>query len=137
VPYTFRKEERLCSKKLIEELFSKGKSFSYYPFIIYYRKNQIPGRYPVQVLVTVSKKKLRKAVDRNLMKRRIREAYRLLKPQLYSNLPVSGSNYSIAIIYVAAKRTPSTDIHDKLGGAIQKLMLKIVKNNKIPPHENN
>ncbi len=136
MPYTFRKEERLCSKKLIEELFSKGKSFSYYPFIIYYRKNQIPCSYPAQLLVTVSKKKLRKAVDRNLMKRRIREAYRLLKSKLYLNIQVHGLTYSVAIVYVAAKPVPSTDIHHKMDGALQKLILKIGKENQNHTYEN-
>lgn len=131
--YTFKKEERLCSKRLIEDLFSEGKSFSHYPFIIYYKNNQLPDSYPAQVLVTVSKKKLRKAVDRNLMKRKIREAYRLLKPQLYSTIRKSGSNYSIAIVYIAHNNTASTNFHNKLGGAIQKLMLKIVQENQIHP----
>lgn len=72
----FPKIERISSKKLIEELFQNGKSFFQYPFKIYFLPSQpCISPYP-QVLISVPKKHFKKAVDRNLLKRRIREAYR-------------------------------------------------------------
>jgi ribonuclease P protein component len=73
------KNERLHSKKLIKELFDKGSSFFLYPFKVMVLDINIDIQETNQVLFSVSKKKLKKAVDRNLIKRRMREAYRLNK----------------------------------------------------------
>lgn len=84
---TFNKEERLCSKKLIDLLFKDGSSFLLYPFRVSYVFTDAPHSFPVQVVINASKKRFRRAVDRNLIKRRSREAYRLQKQtQLYSLL---------------------------------------------------
>ena len=83
--YTFKKEERLCSKKLLEKLFSNGSSFLIYPFRITWLLQELPADVPAQVVISVSKRKFKKAVDRNLIKRRTREIYRLHKEEfLYS-----------------------------------------------------
>lgn len=86
--YTFKKEERLCSKKLLEELFHNGSSFLLYPFrITWLVTDQLPAEVPVQVVISVSKRKFRRAVDRNLLKRRMREIYRQNKAEMvYSRL---------------------------------------------------
>jgi len=77
--FSFSKEERLNQKKLIQELFTKGSSFYSFPFKILVLSNP-NGEYPVhQTLISVSKRGFKKAVDRNLIKRRIRESYRLQK----------------------------------------------------------
>lgn len=79
---TFRKEERLTKEKSIQELFEKGSSFYLFPFKVFFLVNP-DQEYPThQLLVSVSKKNFRRAVDRNLIKRRIREAYRLQKEGL-------------------------------------------------------
>lgn len=83
--YTLKKEERLCSKKLIDELFHNGSSFLCYPFKVTWLLAD--ADHPVQVLFSVPKKRYKRAVDRNLAKRRMREAYRLLKQDnLYAHL---------------------------------------------------
>ena len=79
--YTFKKEERLCNKKLIDELFHNGSSFLCYPFKVSWLLVDEPAQFPAQVLFSVSKKRYKRAVDRNLIKRRMREAYRLHKQQ--------------------------------------------------------
>ena len=74
---TFRKIERLCSKKVIDALFTGGnKSFSAFPLRVVYMERSEPG---AQVLISVSKRRFKHAVDRNRIKRQIREAYRLNK----------------------------------------------------------
>src|ERR1700712_3819701 len=85
--YTFTKEERLCNKKLIDQLYHNGSSFLCYPFKVSWLMATDLQPFPAQVLFSVSKKRYKKAVDRNLIKRRIREAYRLHKQQcLYTPL---------------------------------------------------
>ncbi len=75
---TFKKEERLCSVRLIQSLFHSGSSFVVYPFRVVYRfeKRDIGT---AQVLISVSKRRFKLAVTRNSIKRRLREAYRLEK----------------------------------------------------------
>jgi len=79
--YSFKKEERLCNVKLIEKLFTNGSSFLVYPFRIVWLSEVSNSGIPVQVLISVPKKRFKRAVDRNLIKRRIREVYRLHKSE--------------------------------------------------------
>ena len=92
--YTFTKEERLCNKKLIDELFRNGSSFLVYPFKVSWLITAEPQLYPAQVLFSVPKKRYKHAVDRNLLKRRMREAYRLSKEQ-YLYLPLKDMSKQI------------------------------------------
>ncbi len=84
IRFTFSKDERLCNKKLFDKLFVDGISFSVYPLKIIFIETDHSSEYPARAAFAVSKKFFRKAVTRNLLKRRIREAYRLNKHNLYS-----------------------------------------------------
>lgn len=97
---TFNKKEKLCSKKLIEHLFNNPKNIKE-GFIKVLHKEQVENITDVncQVLISVSKKKIKKAVDRNLLKRRIREVYRLNSFELKQQLNKFNKQISIAIIY--------------------------------------
>jgi ribonuclease P protein component len=109
---TFSKSERLSSEILIKELFSKGSSFYLYPFkFLFYKKEKTEGQR--QVLVTVPKRNFKRAVDRNLLKRRIREAYRLNKNELLYPI-LQDSNYSLGIIYTAKDKLAFDIIEKKL-----------------------
>jgi ribonuclease P protein component len=94
--YTFKKEERLCNKKLIDKLFHNGSSFLCYPFKASWLLIDEPVQFPVQILFSVSKRRYKHAVDRNLIKRRMREAYRLNKQQHLYDL-LNGSNKKIVL----------------------------------------
>src|SRR4051812_25063013 len=99
--YTFKKEERLCSKKLLETLFNNGSSFLLYPFRITSLPSVLNNNIPAQVVIGVSKRKFKRATDRNLIKRRIREAYRLNKEDLlYSFLKEQDLQILLSINYV-------------------------------------
>lgn len=99
--YTFKKEERLCNKRLITELYHKGSSFLCYPFKVSWLIPAEPLPYPVQVLFSVPKKRYKHAVDRNLVKRRMREAYRLHKQSLlYDKLAAGNTQLVLSLGYV-------------------------------------
>jgi len=107
--YSFSKQEKLNKESWIKELFQKGSSFSLYPFKVVYHPH-LDQTYPVnQLLVSVSARNFRKAVDRNAIKRRIREGYRLNKICL-----VSSRKLLVAYIYIAKEILPSVVIHEKI-----------------------
>lgn len=104
--YTFHKRERLKSQKLIERIFTSGKSFLVYPFkivwipLVLQDSDQHSTEYPIQFGVSVPKRRYAKAVQRNRIKRLMREAYRLHKHLLYEKLEDSHQRFAIMAIYV-------------------------------------
>jgi ribonuclease P protein component len=87
---SFSKEERLCSHRLISTLFAKGQTFHLKPFRITWIRLTLETSQPAQVLMSVPKYNFHKAVDRNLIRRRMREAYRLNKQPAYDHLSSTG-----------------------------------------------
>jgi ribonuclease P protein component len=126
--YTFKKEEKLKSRKAIEQLFKEGRSFSNFPFkmIWNFDDNQTAE---LQAGFTVSSKQFKKAVDRNRIKRLMREAYRLQKSELQQQLKARGEHMAVFFIYVGNGLPDHSFIFTKAGKAIKHL-IKIV-------HENN
>jgi ribonuclease P protein component len=106
---TFRKEEKLTKEKLIEALFSKGSSFYLFPFKVFVLPNPDPAGGKNQVLISVPKKTFKKATDRNLLKRRIREAYRLNKFAI-----AASQKLLIAYIYTAKEILTFAQIQERL-----------------------
>jgi ribonuclease P protein component len=105
--YTFKKEERLCNKKLIDELFHNGSSFLCYPFKASWMLVSDSQQVPVKIVLAVSKKRFKKAVDRNLIKRRMREAYRLHKQQyLYDQLNSTDKQIVLSLGYIGKEIAP-------------------------------
>ena len=105
--FSFPKPERLNKKKAIQELFDKGSSFYLHPFRVYIQK--CPAEPVHQVMFSVSKRNFKSAVDRNLLKRRMREAYRLNKEIISGT-----SKLQMAYIYTAKEILSFKDIRDKL-----------------------
>ncbi|QNF35789.1 ribonuclease P protein component [Adhaeribacter swui] len=115
---SFTKEERLCSKKLIEQLFHEGSSFNLYPLRFIYVKQPAPAAMIPQVLISVSKRNFKKAVDRNRLKRQIREAYRLHKSILF---PAGQSTLQLlGILYIAKEKKPFNIIEKKLISGLER-----------------
>ncbi len=116
--HTFTKEERVTGAKRVDAIFASGKSFISYPLRIVYLQHEQSPVNKCSILVTVPKKRFKKAVHRNRIKRLVREAYRLNK-KLTHNIDISEQSMDIAFVYV--KDTPSTYAE------IEKAMLKALK----------
>jgi len=99
IRYTLGKDERLKSRKVIDQLFKEGKSFSIYPFRIVW-KYQPDTTSLLRAGFTVSTKHFKKAVDRNRIRRLMKEAYRLQKNILQQNLQLINKPFALFIIYV-------------------------------------
>jgi ribonuclease P protein component len=126
--YTFTKEERLCNKKLIDQLFHNGSSFLCYPFRVSWLIATDLQLFPAQVLFSVSKKRYKKAVDRNLIKRRIREAYRLHKQQyLYSLLSDADKRIVFSIGFIGKEIAPYDLIEKKMLKLLSQLIEQLAK----------
>jgi len=115
------KAEKLCSKKTIEELFSKGSSVYLYPFRLHYLpRTDGTIAYP-QILFSVSKRNFKRANQRNLIRRRLREIYRLHKYELLSQMPLAVFPASIAVLYISKEVLPSDVLTRKFVAVWQKL----------------
>ena len=121
-----RKSERLSSQIQIQALFTEGKSFSTPPFVIRYNKLAEQNLKSHQVMVSVSKRNFKRAVDRNRIKRQIREAYRLNK-HLLTDL---SDKYAIAYIYTFKKKIPYKNLENKLIESLSRLQTELSKINE-------
>lgn len=118
MPNTLSKAERLKSRKVIDALFEKGKSFTIPPYRVVY----LQGSNGVQFGVGVSKKFFKRAVDRNKVKRQTREAYRLQKQLLTDSLK-NEEGLSLFLLYNSKEIISYEDIYT----AIQKVLIKLSK----------
>ncbi|MGI6046528.1 MAG: ribonuclease P protein component [Petrimonas sp.] len=98
--FTFKKEERVAGKKRIENLFACGQSFLIYPFRIVFYEYECAASKPVSILISIPKKRLKRATARNRMKRLVREAYRLNKNLLQSDVLLDNHRIDVAFVYV-------------------------------------
>lgn len=118
---TFRKSERLKSRKLIEELFDSGKWLNDDPIRVVYKFTDLNSSYPAQAGVTVPKSNMKKAVDRNKFKRRMREAYRKNKTELYNFLSVQEKQCALMFIYKGGINVKNDVIEEKICALLQRL----------------
>ena len=126
--YTFKKEERLCNKRLIDGLFHNGSSFLCYPYKVSWLLNNEPQPFPVQVLFSVSKKRFKHAVDRNLIKRHMRESYRLHKQQyLYDMLQSTDKKIVLSLGYIGKEIASHQLIEKKLLKLLLQLCEQVAK----------
>ncbi|MCF8233473.1 MAG: ribonuclease P protein component [Bacteroidales bacterium] len=118
---TFKKPERLRSKKLIDKLFSRGNSFFIYPFKVLWMEAEFKGDSPVQVLIGISRKNKRLAVDRNKIKRLIREAYRKNKLPYHEYLRSKQKKVALGLIYVGKETSKYAIIEQKIIEVFERL----------------
>lgn len=132
---TLRKDEKLRHQSLIDPLFKEGKSLYEFPLRLIWRlltpeelegsfKDALPEKIgKLQMLITVPKKKRRHAVDRVLMRRRIREAYRLNRKELLGDTVASSNigTLSMAFIYIHNENLPFDTIQRKMRSLLKKI----------------
>ena len=121
--YTFSKIERLCSKKAIDVLFSKGKSINQFPIKLIYIESEFEGEFPIRTMFVVPKKKHKRANKRNLLKRRMREVYRLQKHTLYSKL--ENKKYDIMYIMLSNELIEYAEIEKKITSLNEKFITAV------------
>lgn len=122
-PQTFRKEERLCRQLLIDRLFAGGsKSMSAFPMrLVYLPVEASEANAPVTLLISVPKKRFRRAVKRNRVKRQIREAYRKNKHILLDTVEAKGLHLIIGVIWLDNELSPSAEVEKRLVNLLQRL----------------
>jgi ribonuclease P protein component len=118
---TFTKTERLSSRKLIELLFSSNQFFFQYPLKVLYHETELEHQFPAQVLVSVSKRNFKNAVDRNKIKRLIREAYRKNKEIIYENRKSESKLLLLGLIYTGKTIPEYAGIEQKIILILQRL----------------
>ena len=115
--YTLSKEERLTSLKDIDLLFEKGAGFSKYPLRLVWLVAPEPSAFPAKAVFTVSKKKFQRAVDRNRIKRLMKESYRMLKPAFFQQIG-NGRTLYLGIIFIGKEMGELAVIHNSLAKAL-------------------
>ncbi len=116
---TFKKAEHLTNKKIISNLFEKGRSFNCQPFKLIWLLST--EKNTVKLGISVPKRSFAKAVDRNLLKRRIREAYRKNKHGLYEILEKKNLSIDVMLIYLSKEILLYKEIEVKMLVSLQKL----------------
>ncbi|MBX7183237.1 MAG: ribonuclease P protein component [Bacteroidia bacterium] len=118
---TFTKNERLCGKKQVEQLFNEGKAFMAYPYRVLIHWVDDSNQEPCQVLVVVSKRSFKRAHDRNRIKRQTREIWRHKKELLYQELISSNKKCHLGLVFVG-KQLP---VYGELEKGINKLLKEL------------
>ena len=129
--YKLNKTEKLTSRTAIERLFGEGKSLMAFPLRAAYRLRE-PGDAPVQFLISIPKKRIRRAVNRVLLRRRTREAYRLNRRELLTpTLLQQGIGVDIAFVYLDNAPPPYSVINEKMTSLLQRIARAAIEHN---PH---
>ncbi len=109
--FSFKKEERLKSRKLIGTLFRSGQSVGAFPLrAVFLPLLLADAPFPVQISISVPKKKFKSAVERNRLRRQVREAWRLNTPVFYEKLAAADRRLAIMVIYVAPEKVDYSEI---------------------------
>lgn len=123
--FTFPKAEHLCGEIRIGKLFAGGKAFIVYPMRVVYATTEHKDKIPVKVLIGVPKKRFKRAVMRNRLKRLMREAYRLNKIILIEKCKEKNIHLDIAFNYVSNDEIDFASLQSKMQIALQRIADKI------------
>ena len=123
--FQFPKKQKLCGEKVIERLFANGKSISEKPFRAIWNFEKNNDQVCVKSLIVVSKKRLKLAVERNVVKRRIKEAYRLQKKKLECFLESTNQQLNLAIIYQEEEILDYKTLEEKINLLLSRLIKEL------------
>ncbi|GGZ89591.1 ribonuclease P protein component [Algibacter mikhailovii] len=119
---TYPKKEKLKSKKLIEQLFANGQSISVFPLRLVFLPTTFEDSIPAKTGVSVSKRNFKTAVDRNRIKRLLRESYRLNKSDYFNNLT---TQYACMILYIGKDKPTFNQVETKMNLLFKKFLNKV------------
>ena len=120
--FTYNKKEKLKSKKLIDKLFTEGQSVSVFPLRLVYLSAPFEDAVIAKTGVSVSKRNFKTAVDRNKIKRLLREAYRLNKADFFNNLT---TQHAFMILYIGKDKPTLAQIETKMKMVFEKFSSKV------------
>lgn len=121
---SFGKEYKLCSKKVMATIFEEGKTEKVYPFLLRYLAVDLKTNTRFQIVISVPKRKFKRAVDRNRIKRLIREAVRKKKYIIEQSMTEEEQQLALFLIYTSSQEETYQKIIDK----IEALFLRLVEN---------
>jgi|TARA_B110000240_G_C13335922_1_gene383339 ribonuclease P protein component len=127
--HTLGKLERLKSRKLIEKLYQDGSSVKSFPLRMVYLQTKHTSDFPAQIGVSVSKRNFKSAVDRNRIKRLLRESYRLQKEIVYDHLEIP---YVFMISYIAKEEVKHEEIYAKMTKLLILFVAETKKKTDVP-----
>ncbi len=120
--FSYNKKEKLKSKKLIDQLFTEGHSVSAFPLRLVYLQTPFEDDVPAKTGVSVSKRHFKTAVDRNRIKRLLREAYRLNKATYFNNIT---TQYAFMILYIGKDKPTFTEVETRMNQLFEKFLNKV------------
>lgn len=130
IRHTFSKNERLRSRKLLEKIIEEGKSISHQSFRFSWIFTALDTTYPAQLAIAVPKRFFKRAVDRNRIKRMIREVYRTNKSGLYSLLKSQGRQCALLLVFTGREIPGFAEVEKKFLLTLQKFEDALIKNNR-------
>jgi ribonuclease P protein component len=122
---SFPKSEKLTSRLVMDEIFSKGKELKKFTYLVKYVKETGVEKGEVKIAIAVPKRKAKRAVDRNRLRRQIREAYRLNKKELNEFCLVNKIKLALFLIYTGKEKEQYQLIEAKLKVTLYELQEKL------------
>lgn len=119
---TFKKSERLTSKISMERIFEAGLTIKKFPLILKYSLVDFEDNQPLKVVISVPKRRIRKAHDRNRIRRQLKEAYRLNRLPLKKSLVEQSKSLALFFIYTGKENPDYTVIEEKIQLLLKELM---------------